>query len=120
MASQVSDRSAPKYDRDFLLSPAKRNELIELWEVEKFGRDCFGDPHHVHLYGMPPKEWWGRGMRILARTCVEAVRCRRSLRRVMQWALRDAAASPCRQHPRDHLIVAFLAPPRLQAGPEPA
>jgi hypothetical protein len=22
---------------------------------------------------MPPKEWWGRGMRILARTCVEAV-----------------------------------------------
>jgi hypothetical protein len=73
MASQGSDRSAPKYDRDFLLSPAKRNELIELWEVEKFGRDCFGDPDHVHLYGMPPKEWWGRGMRILARTCIEAV-----------------------------------------------
>jgi hypothetical protein len=73
MASQGSDRSAPKYDRDFLLSPAKRNELIELWEVEKFGRDCFGDADHVHLYGMPPKEWWRRGMRILARTCIEAV-----------------------------------------------
>jgi hypothetical protein len=40
MASQGSDRSAPKYDRDLLLSPAKRNELIELWEVEKYGRDC--------------------------------------------------------------------------------
>ena len=70
MASQSSE---PKYDRDFLLSPAKRNELIELWEVEKHGRDCFGDPDHVHLYGMPPREWWGRGMRILARTCIEAV-----------------------------------------------
>jgi len=73
MASHGSDRSAPKYDRDFLLSPAKRDELIELWEVEKYGRDCFGDPDHVHLYGMPPKEWWGRGVRILARTCIEAV-----------------------------------------------
>ena len=74
MASQGSDRSAPKYDRDLLLSPAKRNELIELWEVEKYGRDCFGDPDHVHLYGMAPKEWWGRGVRILARTCLEAVK----------------------------------------------
>jgi hypothetical protein len=73
MASHGSDRSAPKYDRDFLLSPAKRNQLIELWEVEKFGRDCFGDPDHVHLYGMPPQEWWRRGMRLLARTCIEAV-----------------------------------------------
>jgi hypothetical protein len=31
--------SARKYDRDFLLSPEKRNQLIELWEVEKYGRD---------------------------------------------------------------------------------
>ena len=59
MASHGSNRSAPKYDRDLLLSPAKRNELIEQWEVEKYGRDCFGDPDHVRLYGMPPKEWWG-------------------------------------------------------------
>src|SRR5262245_60389606 len=41
IAMQSSERSEPKYDRDFLLSPAKRNELLELWEVEKFGRDCF-------------------------------------------------------------------------------
>jgi len=63
-----------KYDRDFLLSPEKRNQLVELWEVEKYGRDCFGDPNHVHLYGMPPKEWYERGVRILARTCLEAVK----------------------------------------------
>jgi hypothetical protein len=74
MASQGSDRSAPKYDRDFLFSPAKRHEILELWEVERYGRDCFGDPDHVHLYGMPPKEWWGRSMRILARSCIEAVK----------------------------------------------
>jgi hypothetical protein len=47
---------------------------MELWEVEKYGEDCFGDPTHVHLYGMPPKEWYDRGVRILARTCLEAVK----------------------------------------------
>jgi hypothetical protein len=66
--------SERKYDRDFLLSTEKRNQLVELWEVEKYGKDCFGDPNHVHLYGMSPKEWYDRGVRILARTCLEAVK----------------------------------------------
>jgi len=70
-ASTGADR---KYDRDYLLSQEKRNEVVELWEVEKYGRDCFGDPTHVHLYGMPPNEWYARGVRILARTCLEAVK----------------------------------------------
>jgi hypothetical protein len=47
-----------KYDRDFLLGSEKRNQVVELWEVEKYGRDCFNDPNHVHLYGMAPKEWY--------------------------------------------------------------
>jgi len=64
----------PKYDRDFLLSPGKRNQVVELWEVEKFGRDSFGDPDAVALYGMRPAEWYDRGVRILARTTLEAVR----------------------------------------------
>lgn len=64
----------PLYDRDFLLSPAKRNQVVELWEVEKFGRDSFGDPDAVALYGMRPAEWFDRGVRILARTALEAVR----------------------------------------------
>lgn len=63
-----------KYDRDFLLSEPKCNQVVELWEVEKYGRDCFADPDHVHLYGMTPKEWYERGVRILARTCLEAVK----------------------------------------------
>ena len=64
----------PRYDRDFLLSPAKRNQIIELWEVEKFGRDSFGDPNAVSLYGMTPAQWYACGVRILARTTLEAVR----------------------------------------------
>jgi hypothetical protein len=72
--SMTSPSSEPRYDRDFLLSPEKRNTLVELWEVEKYGRDCFGDPDHVHLYGMSPRHWWERGVRILARTCLEAVK----------------------------------------------
>jgi hypothetical protein len=56
------------------LSPAKRNQIIELWEVEKFGRDSFGDPDAVALYGMTPAQWHARGVRILARTALKAVR----------------------------------------------
>lgn len=63
-----------RYDRDLLLSPAMRNQIVELWEVEKFGRDSFGDPAAVSLYGMTPQEWYARGIRILARTTLEAVR----------------------------------------------
>jgi hypothetical protein len=73
--SAAQDReTARKYDRDFLLSEPKRNQIVELWEVEKYGADCFADPDHVHLYGMTPKEWYERGVRILARTCLEAVK----------------------------------------------
>jgi hypothetical protein len=50
-----SDR-VPHYDRDFLPSPAKPNQIVELWEVEKFGRDSFGDPDAVSLYGMTPAQ----------------------------------------------------------------
>jgi hypothetical protein len=71
VATQNANR---KYDRDFLLSSEKRNQVVELWEVEKYGRDCFDDPNHVHLYSMSPKEWHERGVRILARTCLEAVK----------------------------------------------
>ena len=74
MANGVPSDRVPRYDRDFLLSPAKRNQIIELWEVEKFGRDSFGNPNAVSLYGMRPADWHARGVRILARTTLEAVR----------------------------------------------
>jgi len=31
----VGGEKLPRYDREFLLSPAKRNQVIALWEVEK-------------------------------------------------------------------------------------
>ncbi len=74
MSDKGSGGNIPRYDRDFLLSPAKRNQVIELWEVEKFGRDSFGDPDAVALYGMRPADWYAKGVRILARTALEAVR----------------------------------------------
>ena len=70
----MADDDIPHYDRDFLLSPSKRNQIIELWEVEQFGRDSFGDPSAVSLYGMAPAQWHARGIRILSRTALEAVR----------------------------------------------
>ena len=74
MANGDPATSVPRYDRNYLLSPAKRNQIVELWEVEKFGRDSFGDPDAVALYGMRPAEWYAKGVRILARTTLEAVR----------------------------------------------
>jgi hypothetical protein len=73
MGSKDRGAGGQTYDRDFLLSAGKRNQLMELWEVEKFGRDSFGDPDHVRLYGMTPAQWHGRGVRLLARTVLEAV-----------------------------------------------
>jgi len=70
----MADDDIPHYDRDFLLSPSKRNQIIELWEVEQFGRDSFGDPSAVSLYGMTPAQWHAHGIRILSRTALEAVR----------------------------------------------
>ena len=38
MDSHREDR-ARVYERSFLLSPEKRNQVMELWEVEKYGLD---------------------------------------------------------------------------------
>jgi len=57
-----------------LLNPTKRDQIVELWEVERFGRDCFGNPSSVSLYGLSPQQWYERGIRILAPTTLEAVR----------------------------------------------
>jgi len=63
-----------RYDRAFLLSAEKRNQVLELWEVQRYGLDSFADPNYVRIYGMSPAEWYGRGVRLLARTTVECVR----------------------------------------------
>jgi hypothetical protein len=66
----------PLHDREYLLGPAKRNDVLELWEVEQYGRDNFGDRDYVSLYGQRPSDWYARGVRLLARTAVECTRDR--------------------------------------------
>src|SRR5216684_1722175 len=68
------DDSARIYERAFLLSPEKRNQVMELWEVQKYGADSFSDSDYVCIFGMPPVEWYRRGIRLLSRTTVECVR----------------------------------------------
>jgi 16S rRNA G966 N2-methylase RsmD len=63
----------PVYDRWFLLGE-KRNQPLVLWEVQQYGRDSFGDPDYVSVYGLKPPEWCARGVRILGRTAVECTR----------------------------------------------
>jgi hypothetical protein len=62
------------HDRALLLHGAKRNQVLTLAEVEQYGLDSFADAAYVRIYGMPPKEWYGRGIRLLGRTAVECTR----------------------------------------------
>jgi 16S rRNA G966 N2-methylase RsmD len=65
---------ARRYDRAFLLSPEKRNQVMALWEVRRYGLDSFADADYTRLYGLAPTEWYARGVRLLARTTAECVR----------------------------------------------
>jgi hypothetical protein len=73
-SAHTPDETKRVYDRAFLLSPEKRNQVMALWEVQRYGLDSFGDANYTRLYGMPPAEWYQRGIRLLARTTVECVR----------------------------------------------
>src|SRR5215471_2329422 len=67
---------APLYDRQLLLLGAKRNAVLDLWEVRRYGSDSYGDEDYVSIYGMRPADWHGRGARLLGRTAVECTRDR--------------------------------------------
>jgi hypothetical protein len=70
-----SDRT-PTHDRGHLLGESRRHDVLALWEVQRYGRDSFGDPDYVSIYGLTPKQWYARGIRLLARTVVECTRDR--------------------------------------------
>jgi hypothetical protein len=67
--------AAAVYDRALLLGP-KRNDVLTLEEVERYGRENFGDPEYVSVYGLRPSVWYARGVRLLGRTVVECTRDR--------------------------------------------
>lgn len=73
MVSEPGRTEQRGYDRWFPLGD-KRNELLALWEVRQYGRDSFGDPDYVSLYGLKPHQWYARGVRVLGRTAVECTR----------------------------------------------
>lgn len=64
----------PAYDRQLLLEGAKRNAVLDLTEVQRYGIESWGDPDYVCIYGLTPVDWYGRGIRILGRTAVECTR----------------------------------------------
>src|SRR6266446_5421995 len=62
---------ASRYGRELLLLGPKRNSVLELWEVLRYGTDTFGDANYLSIYGLQPGEWYARGIRLLGRTAVE-------------------------------------------------
>ena len=64
----------PAYDRQLLLKGAKRNAVLDLTEVRRYGIESWGDPDYVCIYGLRPADWYGKGIRILGRTAVECTR----------------------------------------------
>lgn len=62
------------YDRAFLLHGSKRNQVLTLVEIEQYGLDSFANSDYVSIYGMPPREWYREGIRLLGRTAVECTR----------------------------------------------
>ena len=62
------------YDRRLLLAGTLRNAVLELWQVERYGTDSYGDADYVSIYGLRPADWYARGVRLLGRTAVECTR----------------------------------------------
>ncbi|WP_439400147.1 hypothetical protein ACRQ5Q_41860 (plasmid) [Bradyrhizobium sp. PMVTL-01] len=74
MNEHRSEPETPLYDRALLLHGPKRNKLLSLEEVRRYGRDSFSDSDFIRLYGMTPAQWYTRGVRLLGRTAVECTR----------------------------------------------
>src|SRR5436190_21344061 len=72
--SMSTGSNGPAYDRQLLLEGAKRNAVLDLTEVQRYGIESWGDPDYICIYGLRPADWYGRGIRILGRTAVECTR----------------------------------------------
>jgi len=62
------------HDRQVLLLGAKRNAELTLDEIHRYGSDSYGDPDYVSIYGLRPRDWFAKGVRLLGRTAVECTR----------------------------------------------
>jgi hypothetical protein len=108
MNESATNARSPAYDRALLLHGSKRNEVLTLAEIEQYGRDSFGDADYVSIYGMPPREWYRHGIRLLGRTAVECTRDELATRigldvasiavlmpSMRQWVVIDPFAGSC-------------------------
>jgi hypothetical protein len=68
------DRLPRVYDRALLLHGSKCNEVLSLADIEQYGTDSFADADYVSVYGMRPRDWYSRCIRLLGRTAVECTR----------------------------------------------
>ena len=62
------------YDRQLLLHGEKRNAVLELPEIHRYGLDSYGDADYVSIYGLQPAQWYAGGIRLLGRTAVVCTR----------------------------------------------
>jgi len=74
MNERAGNAPSRVYDRALLLHGSKRNEMLTLAEIEQYGLDSFSDADYISIYGMPPREWYRHGIRLLGRTAVECTR----------------------------------------------
>jgi hypothetical protein len=74
MNERAGNAQSRVYDRALLLHGSKRNEMLTLAEIEQYGLDSFADADYISIYGMPPREWYRHGIRLLGRTAVECTR----------------------------------------------
>src|SRR5262252_5057927 len=74
LESDIAMEPTQRYDRNLLLYGPKRNAVLELWEVRRYGGDSFGDENYVSIFGLTPDNWYERGVRLLGRTAVECTR----------------------------------------------
>jgi hypothetical protein len=63
-----------RYDRELLLHGDKRNAVLDLSEIKRYGIDSYGDADYLSIHGLPPEQWYARGIRLLGRTAVECTR----------------------------------------------
>ena len=68
------DSHGMRYDRELLLHGDKRNAVLDLPEIHRYGIDSYGDADYVSIYGLRPEQWYARGIRLLGRTAVECTR----------------------------------------------
>ena len=71
MRAQPGPGPGSRFDRRLLLFGIRRDQVLQLREVQRYGRDSYGDADYVSMYGMPPAQWHARGVRLLGSTAVE-------------------------------------------------